>query len=142
MQRVKEQSYFSGQASLGCWRGRRCETGGFRGRHSAVVNPPKLRFRPLCCKTTSSPTFLHFKKAIHRPAHLSKPASFAFCSLFALLHLVRMHMCISLELFTLCFVFNTPSCKSKAARHTAVRTPLPLQPVPPWLENLWPSHRP
>lgn len=36
-----------------------------------------------------------------------------------------MHMCISLKLFMPCFVFNTPSCKGKAARHKAVKTPLP-----------------
>lgn len=53
-----------------------------------------------------------------------------------------MHMCISQELFMLCLVFNTPSCKSKAARHKAVKTPLPLQPSPHWLENLWPSPHP
>lgn len=39
-----------------------------------------------------------------------------------------MHMCISLELFMLCFVFNTPSCKSEAARHKAVKTALPFNP--------------
>lgn len=53
------------------------------------------------------------------------------------------HICISLELFMLCFVFNTPSCKK--ARLPGIKqskTPLPLKPVPPWLENLWPSHRP
>lgn len=28
----------------------------------------------------------------------------------------------------LCFVFNTPSCKSKAARHKAVKSALPSNP--------------
>lgn len=39
-------------------------------------------------------------------------------------------MCISPELFMLCFVFNTPSCDSMTARHEAVKTHFP---TPPYL---------
>lgn len=75
---------------------------------------------------------------------LSKPSSLV-CYGFSLHHTSSSstHICISLELFMLCFVFNTPSCKK--ARLPGIKqskTPLPLKPVPPWLENLWPSHRP
>lgn len=75
---------------------------------------------------------------------LSKPSSLV-CYGFSLHHTSSSstHICISLELFMLCFVFNTLSCKK--ARLPGIKqskTPLPLKPVPPWLENLWPSHRP
>lgn len=75
---------------------------------------------------------------------LSKPSSLVRYG-FSLHHTSSSstHICISLELFMLCFVFNTPSCKK--ARLPGIKqskTPLPLKPVPPWLENLWPSHRP
>lgn len=73
---------------------------------------------------------------------LSKPTSLACYALsLGYTSSSSTHMCISVELFMLRFVFNTPSCKSEAARHKAVKTPS-LQPVPPWPENLWPCHRP
>lgn len=51
-------------------------------------------------------------------------------------------MCISPELFMLRCVFNTPSCKSKGCQAQSSQNSSSLQPVPPWLENLWPSPHP
>lgn len=60
--------------------------------------------------------------------HLSKPTSLVCYASFCRLHLIFIssHMCISLELFMLCFVFNTTSCKSKGLpgiKHSKLLSP-------------------
>ena len=79
-----------------------------------------------CC----FPNILAFQEGqFTAQSRLSKPTSLV-CYAFALYYTSSssMHICISLELFMLCFVFNTPSCKSTAARHKAVKTALPSSP--------------
>lgn len=82
---------------------------------------------PVLCKTTVFPKFLHFKKAIYCPVSPFQTHLISLLCLFILLHLIFIHAYVHItELFMPCFVFNTPSCKSKAARHKAVKTPLPF----------------
>lgn len=98
---------------------------------SPTVAPGRRKFTfilRILSRTTVSPTFLHFKKGNLQPpltfqTHLVcflTSLSPSYCSSSS-----YVHKCISAQLFMLCFVFNTPSCKSNAARHKAVRNPLP-----------------
>lgn len=74
-------------------------------------------------------TFLHFKKADNWSVPPFQTHIISFLGLFfSYTSSSSMHMCISVELFMLCFVFNTPSCKSRTARHKAVKTALPSNP--------------
>ena len=71
-------------------------------------------------KNVSPPVVLHFKQADNwsvGPFQAHVVSSLLTSPLFT-------HMCISQEILMLCLAFNTPSCKSKAARQEAVRTPL------------------
>lgn len=86
----------------------------------------KLDFVQNCCFSQHSCISRRQFTALSR---LSKPTSLGcYAFSFYCTSSSSMHMCISLELFMPCFVFNTPSCKSKAARHKAVKTPLPSNP--------------
>lgn len=91
------------------------------------MNSLKSWFWPLC--TAVSPACLHFKKADNWSV-LPFQTHIIRCCAFPVGYTSSSstHMCISLELFMLCCVFNTPSCKSKTARHKAVKTPFPSNP--------------
>lgn len=77
-------------------------------------------FWPLSTKKRFPPLVLHFQQADKWPVW---PFQAHIVSLLLTSPAFR-HTCKSPELFMLCGVFNTPSCKSEAARHEAVRTPL------------------
>lgn len=92
------------------------------------MNSLKSWFLPFCTKLFPQHSCISRRRQITGPSGLSKPKSLVCCASSFDYSSSSMHMCISLELFMLCFVFNTPSCKSKAARHKAVKTPLPSNP--------------
>lgn len=93
------------------------------------MNSLKLWFCPICTKLLFPQHSCISRRQFTALPRLSKPTSLV-CYAFSFYYTSSwsMHMCISLELFMLCFAFNTPSCNSKAARHKAVKTPLPSNP--------------